>query len=430
MAGGRMWSRAGAVVAAVVSLVFGSAMFAVQSASATTTTVTIDLTGTSLTHFYLAETAGPNPGPVGPGDCVGPPSCPGEFAATSVQTITLDASADYIIQPGSGIVMDCALSVDASGDWSYPASCDGFIDPSSRGTSALEVTGYAVDIDATPISGTITELSPLWSGTAFPTSSVQTLRLVPLEAGSYTYQPGSGLVSACTFGIDTATGDVTLDAASEPCESASGNTLTINGFPITFDPRPLSTTSYVWTWFGPPGLHPSNTTYSLTLLPLSAGQGYGLQVGSGVVADFTFNVDASTGDVTYDSSLALCASGAGTTSVTLDGCPITIDATLLGAGQFNLDYIFIDNMDQSVVQHLSLLPGQYGFASGQHGSFDWVVGRNGDISLVSGPSEDDSCVSGRGRARSWSVARGRCFPRLRSMTPFPSAPPLSSASAW
>jgi hypothetical protein len=74
----------------------------------------------------------------------------GALDARSVQTLQVSPG-DYSLQVQSGVFSDLAFTVFPDGKIDYDVSCDAFL--SGRGTSALNLNGFEVTIDASSLSG-------------------------------------------------------------------------------------------------------------------------------------------------------------------------------------------------------------------------------------------------------------------------------------
>src|SRR5262245_41172632 len=71
------------------------------------------------------------------------------YEGIGVETVEL-AAGNYVLHPGSGLVMACPLVVTDAGTWQYGTECDGFL--AGRGTDTLTLRGFTVTIDATRLS--------------------------------------------------------------------------------------------------------------------------------------------------------------------------------------------------------------------------------------------------------------------------------------
>ncbi len=129
----------------------------------------------------------------------------------------------------------------------------------------------------------------------------------------------------------------------------------------------------------------SRTIQTLNLEPA----GYNFQVGSGYYTDFTFSVTPA-GTVDYDASFNAFLSGRGSTTLTIAGFPVTLDArNLSGAGV--LLVIPATNEDWISYKTCRMVPASYYSVqqgSGEVTSFDFKLGLDGTFSYD--PSYDSS----------------------------------------
>jgi Tc toxin complex TcA C-terminal TcB-binding domain/Repeat of unknown function (DUF346) len=129
----------------------------------------------------------------------------------------------------------------------------------------------------------------------------------------------------------------------------------------------------------------SRTIQTLTLEP----GGYQFQIGSGYLADFTFSVTPA-GTVDYDASFDAFLSGRGSTTLTIAGFPVTLDArNLSGAGV--LLVIPATNEDWISYKTCRMVPASYYSVqqgSGEVTSFNFKLGLDGTFSYD--PSYDIS----------------------------------------
>jgi hypothetical protein len=129
----------------------------------------------------------------------------------------------------------------------------------------------------------------------------------------------------------------------------------------------------------------SRTIQTLNLEPA----GYNFQVGSGYYTDFTFSV-TPTGTLDYDSKFDGFLSGRGSTTLTIAGFPVTLDArNLSGAGVLLI--IPATNEDWISYKTCRMVPATYYSVqqgSGEVTSFDFKLGPDGTFSYD--PSYDIS----------------------------------------
>lgn len=186
----------------------------------------------------------------------------------------------------------------------------------------ITIRGYTVNIDARALSH---DLLPIPLGNYnkgfLPRASVNQLTLIP--AAGYRFQPGSGIGANMQYTVDLS-GNVVLDVVYAGFASASGNTLTIRGYTITIDGRPLSHDLLPIPLGGyTAGFLSRVSTHRLTLIPAS---GYTFQPGSGIGADMVYTVGVD-GMVSFPASCNGFLAGQGTSTLTVTGYPVLIDAT-------------------------------------------------------------------------------------------------------
>jgi hypothetical protein len=113
----------------------------------------------------------------------------------------------------------------------------------------------------------------------------------------------------------TAAGVLNYDTKFDSFLNGRGtSSLSVSGFEITLDSRALSHDLLPMIAGSQNFLKP-DIIHTLVLVPSS---GYGFQAGSGLVANFEFEVDLN-GNVSIDSKYAGFATGTGTNRVTIQG---------------------------------------------------------------------------------------------------------------
>jgi hypothetical protein len=360
-----------------MSMVFALAPRAASAVPAYT--MRIDATALTSTSFLLVD--------------ITPPITTFPAAdGTSMRSFVLEEGS-YVVQPGSGLVMSCPLSVAPGGSWDYAPDCNGFV--SGRGTDTLMILGYPVGVDAAPLSITRFIVANLFGAAPVDADVVQPMRLVPAEG--YSFLSGSGLVCACSWDVDR-DGRVQYASAYDGFLAGRGtDMIRFAGYTVSIDATALSATHFVPTNLFGVGFLDASVPQPLTVLP--DGGGYLVQTGSGSqsIGTFRWNVDPSTGLVTYDPAFDGYLTGRGTTTLRVLGAPVEVDARALGAGRFAVLSVFgVGALDDSVVQPLTLLPTLFYTFLTRTFSFNWSVRDDGTIDYS--PSLD-RCVSGRGTAR-------------------------------
>ena len=254
--------------------------------------------------------------------------------------------------------------------------------------------GAIVQIDATALSSSHFVIPGKTS--ALPSDVVQAVDLGP---GTYAFNLGSALVNTFSFSVDAA-GLIDYDPAFDGFLGGRGTQLLIvQGYTIQIDATALTSNAFALPHtFGLNTFPPMDSTVvqSITLAPAS---GHGFQASSGSVANFRWDLTID-GEVSFDPSLGGFLSGAGTSTLIVDGYAIQIDATDLSSTGFLLPNTFGLNsgipIDSMVVQPLVLVPLQhYRFlaTSNAVGNFSWEIGTDGFIDFD--PSAD-AFLSGRG----------------------------------
>ncbi len=220
---------------------------------------------------------------------------------------------------------------------------------------------------------------------------VTTLHLAP---GAYTF-----FAPASTIGFDfTVTTDGKVNYAAIHDNYASGRdttTLTVTGYPITFDATILSAEAFnLNTGTAGGGL---NQVMTLRLLPGA----YTFYAPASAVG-FGFTV-TPIGTVTFDPALNGYVSGQDTTTMTIIGYPITFDATALYPRDrdFSLNFGVAGkaNIVPAQLATLNLLPGAYTFhAPANGGPFAFTVTATGTVTYDP-QLATDGIVSGQGAAQ-------------------------------
>lgn len=200
--------------------------------------------------------------------------------------------------------------------------------------------------------------------------------VLDLAPGTYNFQQASGYYADFTFRVNAA-GKVEYDTRFEGfLDGAGTDTLTVAGFPVTWDGTALAHALLPMVVGSSFLTH--TRTHELRLVPASH---YGVQPASGVVADFRFGIDLD-GKVVVVSAYSGFASAHGSTLV-LTGYPIEIDATALSHDLVMLlrPYLHVPNEEVTTVR---VLPARaYGFvsASGVVVNFGLAVDGVGNVVL-------------------------------------------------
>jgi hypothetical protein len=150
--------------------------------------------------------------------------------------------------------------------------------------------------------------------------------------------------------------------------------------PLTF-PIKIDATRLVYRYFIIPGVTTAWTdSRTVQLLNLAPGT-YSFQIGSGYYCDFTFRV-TPTGTIDFDPTYNGFLSGRGTTTLTLEGLSVTLDARYLSGSGVLLVTPAVDWITYSTVR---MLPASYYSVqqgSGEAASFNFKLGVDGHWSYA------------------------------------------------
>ena len=239
---------------------------------------------------------------------------------------------------------------------------------------------FTITIDATALTATAFVIAGVGSFNADAAQSIS------LEEGTYTYLDGSAAGPGFQFTVSN-TGTVIYAAELDPVmlDGLNTNTLVVNGAAITIDATALS--SATWKVVGIVGNVSTATPETLRLLTGDYLFGDNSVVETGV--GFTVSAD---GRMTYAAPLEPILSGAGTSTLTVDGAAITIDAHTLGSGAYSLVGIFGIRpvTDLSAVR---LITGNYSVGMSSGGNAAFAIVPNGTVDFA--PSLN-GYLSGRG----------------------------------
>jgi hypothetical protein len=265
------------------------------------------------------------------------------LAASSNQRLTLAPGAHTLGDPYTGESVTFAVS--DAGTVSYDTALEGGL--TGAGTSALTVQGRKVTIDAT------TGLSPVTlavSYGSFQSTGRNDLQLLPGDYSLWAWYNSSAVVR---FHVDPQ-GRVSYDAALGDAGILGGagtSTLAVHGRKVIIDARPLSPQTLVVSY---EQIFQSGSPKDLWLLPGDYFL-YDLYNSSAMIR---FQVDPQ-GRVSYDAALGSAGvlGGAGTSTLTVQGRKVTIDATLLSPHTLAVSY---EQVFQSTSRKdVWLLPGAY-----------------------------------------------------------------------
>src|SRR5712691_5326177 len=249
--------------------------------------------------------------------------------------------------------------------------------------TAEQGAAFTIQIDARTLSSTGFVIS---GKTDFIDGTI--VQKLDLPRGTYSLQPGSGFVMACSFSV-TSEGRIDFEPACDPFLSGRGTvTLVVRGHAIKIDARALASTGFELTnVFGLANrLTPSTDVQTLTLVPFD---GYLFQVGAGIIGQFSWGIDRA-GRITYDPAFDPFLSGRGTDTLVVRGHAIKIDARVLASTGFELTNVFglANRLTPSTdVQTLTLVPvqGSYVFQSGAgNATFEWDIDHECHITYAPG----------------------------------------------
>ncbi len=225
----------------------------------------------------------------------------------------------YSFQQASGYFADFQFEVTPEGTVDYAGTLDategGFL--SGKGGATLKVNGFPVELDGTALSH---GLVPMIAGSLSFLLPDTVHSLVLLPASHYGFYATSGVVAEFEFRVNLE-GKVEIDPAFAGFAEVEGShRLVLHGYPIQIDGRRL--TNDLVPLLDPATPLSRAIVNTLTLLP---GAGYGLQPGSGLVADSWFEVTLD-GTLQYSPSYDGFLEGRGSSTLTIFGYPVVVDA--------------------------------------------------------------------------------------------------------
>ncbi|MFO0699252.1 MAG: RHS repeat-associated core domain-containing protein [Nitrospira sp.] len=251
-----------------------------------------------------------------------------------------------------------------------------------RGTATLTLVGFAITLDARALAAPKVAIGHLTGW--LPNDVPQVLHLLP---GPYEFQQEPGLVPAAAF---TVRPDGTIDYAATSDGFLSGrgtSTYVLHGLPITLDARALAAPKvaigHLTGWL------PNDVPQVLHLLPGP----YEFQQEPGLVPAAAFTVRPD-GTIDYAATSDGFLSGRGTSTYTLHGLPITLDARALANHKFAIGHL-THWLPNDTAHLLHLLPGAYEFQqdTGLVPTAAFEVRPDGTIDYA---TTSDGFLSGRG----------------------------------
>jgi hypothetical protein len=329
---------------------------AAGEATAATHTITLDATAIDYPQFYLHET--------------------GQYLSTSsTHSLTL-AEGTYRLGHSPAHAGSISFQVDSNGEVQYASAYEMFLD--GAGTSTITFVGVDTTVDVSDLEyGTVSiKLSGI--GELSKTAS-QTVRLLPFLRNDIAIANGGGGVWFFFVDVD---GHVDYTDAWEPFIDGEGtSSITLVGYDMTFVAS--ANLTYVASnrvgLGGIGDLPRDGTPLERRLMPHAA---YAVSVGSGNAAheQFAIGLDGKIGDLTD----APWFSGTGTSTLTVVGCALTVDARGLSASTFGIGAAGAPgsvSFPTSSVATVRLLPSK--------GSASYGILVDGDVHLF---EVTDSCT--------------------------------------
>ena len=221
------------------------------------------------------------------------------------------------------------------------------------GTSIAHASGgtFPVKIDATPLVYRYFVI-PGVTNTWVDSRTVQSFDLAP---GVYSFQIASGYYADFTFRV-TPLGTIDYDVAYNGFLSGRNtSTLTIAGLSVTLDARYLSGSGVLL-------VIPTTDWITFATCRMVPASYYSVQQGSGVVADFNFQLDVNGHwqyKAPYDVLNGGFLAGAGSSTLGFYGYPLLVDARAAGGTGVTVQTIWGMPFSTTSVEAANLLPAQY-----------------------------------------------------------------------
>ncbi|HEX6355306.1 sigma-70 family RNA polymerase sigma factor [Actinophytocola sp.] len=311
--------------------------------------VTFDISDTDYTDMAISGTGWRGGGPV--------------------RTLRLLPGAHYVQAPTGAVVR---FQITNAGRVEFEPAVNYLAE--GRGTSTLAIHGLPMTFDTTDTDYTDTAISGTGWRKAGP---VRTLRLLP---GAHYVQAPTGAV--IRFQVTDA-GRVEFDPSHDRLATGRGTTtLTIHGLPVTFD---RSSVDYTYLVVSGVGTRFDGPTYTLRLLP---GPHY---VQTPQLNAVRFQV-TNEGRLEIDQGYDRWARGRGTTTLTVRGVAITVDARATTHTAIQVSGV-TGWKDPRQEQTVGLLPGKHRVVALDGRKYDFVVKDNG---LIDYDPSLDGVLSGRG----------------------------------
>jgi hypothetical protein len=309
----------------------------------------------------------------------GSPFTTAGFSANKPYTHDLSAGS-YTLYDNGNFVAKVTFTVAKNGSVSYDAAENGVL--SGSGTNTLTVLGCPITVNATALSLNIVDID--YNSSYFQTDKT-------FEA---TVLPGNGLILDDIGGFGSVTFNVSDNgvvgfSGSESKVLALGatpSTLVVKGCPITVNATALSLDFLVLN--ARSNLFLTDKSFQATVLP-----GNGIYLDDDGDQYVTFNVNDN--DIlSYPNSENGVLSGAGSSTLTIDGCPITVNATALSIPTLNINGNSVDFATNASFK-ATVLPGDnyylldVGNSLAAYVTFN--VAKNGTVNY---PGSENSVLSG------------------------------------
>jgi hypothetical protein len=260
-----------------------------------------------------------------------------------------------------------------------PDGLDAPREQTATASTALTTT-FPVTFDSTAVSATLFNLYPATTGGFVP----NVVTTEQLEASAYQFCiPAGGNCFDFTVNTD---GSLAYGAELDTFVSGRGtSTLQVRGFPVTIDATAIHVDrmniAHGEVADGP------NVAATYSLVP----GGYDLCVPAENNC-FAFTVSA-TGQIDYEASRDTYLAGRGSSTLTVGGFAITVDASSVSADRFNIDFGGVGTFVNAPVT-VTLVPGSYNVCvPSSNNCFDFSVALDGALDFA---HTLDGYVSGRG----------------------------------
>ncbi|MFD9323385.1 hypothetical protein ACFWDQ_38045, partial [Streptomyces sp. NPDC060053] len=297
-------------------------------------------------------------------------------SATPPPTVSLPAGTGFHLRQDGLPAADFVFTVRADGTVDFDPALDAFL--SGRGSRRLTVLGLPVTLDTTVLGHVLV----LNAGGVTLQAGVQQLTLLPGSGYRLTLP---SVTAGLVFGL-TPDGAVVIDAETSRFATASGPTLSVQGFTITVDGHELSG-----------GLFAMHSGSDLTNdaphpLHLIPGTGYGFQAGKGgpvgsfrygIELDGTITLQTNTGIPLDPHTNGFATADNDTKTLTIHGRTITIDGHELTHDLYSIWPPLL--LPRTTTHQLRQMPApNYGFQTGEGGpvgSFRYGIELDGTITL-------------------------------------------------